>query len=77
MEETVSPKGTKFVIEIELTKDVHVLTSCIGRSIYSYDPAKQEIEGTFKINKLNIMTGDKIKERIIEEVTKAINKVEI
>jgi len=77
METSISPKGTKFVIEIELTKDTDVVMSCIGRSIYSEDPAKQEIEGTFKINKLNVLTSDKIKERIITEVTNAINKIEI
>lgn len=60
MEETISPKGTKFVIEIELTKDVNVLTSCIGRSIYANDETKREIEGTFKINKLNINSSDTI-----------------
>jgi len=69
--DTISPKGTKFMAEIELTKDCVVIQSCIGRSIYA-DEDKRAIEDTFKINVLNIKTIDQSKDELIEKIAQVI-----
>lgn len=72
---SIQPKGTKYTIQIELTRDVDVMESCIGRSLYSDN--KQEIEGTFRIISLNVQPPEVIKAKLIEEITQIINKMSI
>lgn len=72
--DNVSPKGTKFILEIELTKDCVVLESCIGRSIYSNSEEKQKIEDTFKIVRLVVGDTESRKQELIDKIGEMIKK---
>lgn len=70
---SVKPKGGKYLIEVELTRDAILEASCLYRSLFS-KCEEQSIEGTFKVNVIYPTTLTTIIENLKETVIRAIDR---
>lgn len=77
IEPHVTKKGTKFLVEIEMLKDMDLVydRSIIMRSLYEEKFREEGINGEFKINTLHFQGIDGVKEDIRKKLIDGINDI--
>jgi len=73
IEHKPQPKGKKFLIEVELVKEMDIYDTFIMKSLYGKD-REEGINGEFKVNVLYNQTMSEVREKIKEQAIKVIDE---